>query len=180
MLLFALTASALIGLDLTNWAPQGVGPLVALISIFVLIAEAWIVRGRVRRHGWLGALPLLAVILVLPSGSLSGRAFITLRFQLAKQHYERVAASVIDGSYPGELHGQDRTRASWMKPISDGGDGKPVGVQFMVISYGFAGHVGFVRFRDDATSELLLAQRPPQGWHAWGYPVGALWYTVHN
>lgn len=64
-----------------------------------------------------------------------------------------------------------------MSVPEDGTSHGVVGVSFLVVSHGFAGHLGFVRLTEPSAANRLL-KSPPPGWSAWLGQLDGAWYLV--
>ncbi len=177
----AIVVVVVCGLDLSGYAPWGVSLLALLVVFLALVAETlFFLARRLERHGKRGFLPMLALISSVPLSSGLGDALIIFRFRISQAAYESVAREVINGTYPERLRLQDGGLGRWARPIREGGKtGRTIGVEFGVISYGFAGHVGYLYLADDAAEGRFLAGRPP-GWSSWGRSLGSRWHVVHH
>ncbi|MGC4094570.1 MAG: hypothetical protein QM756_42970 [Polyangiaceae bacterium] len=184
---FALSYIPVVALD---WAGLWV-PLPSFLHLLVLLGLVPIQLGlllwRWRHSFWSVFGPLLALVLALvfghDSGGRLGAQLIRYRFESNRVAYDTVADQVLRGSYPKELRPEHRRLGYWVKAAS--GPEKTtapavLGVSFLVVSHGFAGHVGFVRLADQSSADRLLKQPPPGGWDAWLGQLDGPWYLVAN
>lgn len=164
----ALAVVVVGALDLSGYAVRGGLLLAGLAVLTGIVIEAVLLSVRLSRHGWRGAVPILALIGAVPLAYQLGDAWIAHRFETSKSAYASVANEVMSGTYPAQMRTRDAALGRWAKPIrADGGTGRIEGVEFAVISYGFAGHVGYVYLTDDDAERDHLTRRPPGGWTSW-------------
>ena len=126
---------------------------------------------------------------VMPAISVAARYALRARFLWNKSAYETAAAGIRSGTRSESLGPHERALGSWVRaerPIHARGESEPDAhsepgpidvVHFMVVSYGFAGHVGFARaFGRSAQTHLLRGH----GFGFWRHsaPLGDGWFVV--
>lgn len=181
-----------VALDFAGFMPGLSSFLLFLAAVSLLFVEPLFMflrwKRRARRR-WLGFLPGAALFGTLVFGWSVGRALgselIVYRFERSRAEYEQVADQVERGAYPRAMRDEHRHLGFWATPLeerSEDGSSAHVGIAFLVISHGFAGHVGFVRLKDTATAQTqrLLEAPPPGVWSAWLGPLGDNWFIVAN
>lgn len=168
------------------WVPLS-GIVIFLALLGLLPIQIAIVVWRWRHSLWRAIAPLVVVVLVLVfgphSGARVGDQLLRYRFESNRTAYEAVAEQVLRGTYPESLRPEHQHLGYWARTLSDPENdtsGGPVGVSFLVVSHGFAGHVGFVRLADPSTANPLLKAPPPGGWSAWLGRLDGPWYLVAN
>ncbi|MFZ5893127.1 MAG: hypothetical protein ACOY0T_18860 [Myxococcota bacterium] len=167
------------------WVPLS-GFLVFLALLGFLPIQIAIVVWRWRHSSWRALAPLVAIVLVLLSGHRAGARvgdeLLRYRFESNRTTYDAVAEQVLRGTYPKSLRPEHQHLAYWARTLSvpeNDASGGPLGVSFLVVSHGFAGHVGFIRLADPSTANRLL-KAPPPGWSTWLGRLDGQWYLVAN
>jgi hypothetical protein len=129
-----------------------------------------------RRHGWRSLLPLVLCVASVPTGVILGHRMLILRFQWNRARYDAVADEIKSGAYRLPLSTADSTLAFRADPIRT--NGMVGAVQFMVVTHGFAGHMGYMRVYDEEIEHQISERKIlPGGWR-WNKPLVAQWYIV--
>lgn len=159
----------------------------ALLGLLALEVPLTVWRWKAgRRRSCL--LPPIALAVALAIGGAAGRTggmrLIRHRFESNRMAYDAIADDVMRGTYPRRMKPEHRHLAYWaimlQESSTEGPMKQPVGASFLVVSHGFAGHLGFVRLADEATANRLLSSPPPGGWTRWLGRLGDNWYVVAN
>lgn len=142
-----------------------------------------------KSHRWTSVAALLALVTSLYYGGGVGRRWgdqlIRDRFMADRAQYDLVADQILRGSYPKGLRPEHAHLGYWARPetVSNGNEpaaGKPIGVAFLVVSHGYAGHLGFFRLTEPAKAGVLLKGPAPGSWASWGEHLDGAWYVVTN
>lgn len=159
--------------------------LVGWLSLVHLVAF----RSQWRRCGGHSLLPPLACLLVLPGIWTLGPRLLVARFNRDRAEYDALAQAIRSGGHPESLAGDERRLGHWVKivrareidcaPTDAPACGRVVGVHFLAVSHGDAGHAGFMRVFEPTAAHHLDAGRGAAGW-TFSERLAERWYFVTN
>lgn len=176
---FVLTAIPVWALDGFWHEMMGWSLLLILTGFLLVVVEAIRLYFRIKGFGWRGALPFTLALLALPAGRELGSAPYCLRFELDFERYEQEANRVFAQPEPKKQPALAHDLGHWVRRHT-APNGDVVAVSFLVVSYGFAGHAGFLRAFDPETERRLLGgETPPGGW-TWSRHIRDHWFYVAN
>ena len=166
----------------------------SFLALLVSLPRRW------RAQGWRSLIPLLICPCVLPGILTLGPLALVVRFRWHRDEYEAIAAALKAGTRPEKLGSDELHLAHWVKimrvsDLQENGaaptrnysvteDAAPpadylriVGVHFLTVTHGFAGHCGFMRVYDSEAARVLDKGRGADGW-AFSRSLGENWYLV--
>jgi hypothetical protein len=185
--------TGLMGLTLLGLLAVGLAFLMHLVNFAV----------QFRSLGVRGLIPLCACLAVGPAVWTVGPQLLRALFFWNRDRYEAVADAVRAGSHPESLSGDERhlahqVRATRYRELDDKDDSllrrsscvdardvvsgnatHVVGVQFLIVTHGFAGHSGFVRASDPVAERCLRRGQGVADWQS-STPLADHWYLVAN
>jgi hypothetical protein len=171
-------------------------PLIGLTFLVQLVN----LPSRWSSSRWRSVLPLLACVLVLPGIWAVGPRLLVARFYWHRAHYEALAEAVRSGTHPESLAADEQRLGRWVKAMRAGEleedptpsrrnfsaptDQPPrpdylkiVGVHFLTVTHGYAGHAGFMRVFDPEAARYLDRGHGADGW-AFSRRLTDNWYLV--
>jgi hypothetical protein len=171
-------------------------PLIALTFLVQLVN----LPSRWCGSRWRSVLPLLACVLVLPGIWTVGPRLLVARFYWHRAQYEAVARAIRSGTHAESLAVDEQRLGRWVKAMRAGeleegptpyrrnfsaptdqppGPGylKIVGVHFLTVSHGYAGHAGFMRVFDAEAARHLDKGHGADGW-SFSKRLTDNWYLV--
>jgi len=191
-------------LGLLDQAFGGLMPFVMLGALAVVLAFLIHLVNfvfQIRKLGLRGLIPLGVCLFTLPALWAAGPALLRARFFWNRERYEAVADAIRSGRHSEALSGDEGRLAHWVKATHPGSlDDKDewprqrascldahalasfdtdsiVAVHFLIVTHGFAGHVGFMRAFDVAAERCLARGHGLDGWW-YSKPLADHWYLV--
>jgi len=126
-------------------------------------------------HRWRALFPIVACLASPLLGSQLGHRLYALRFRARRTHYESVAAACD----PQRMPCTPRTRPSDTGRSRTKTGDAVVAVDFLVVTLGFAGHMGYMRVYDTELERRVQKgeEKLPHAWR-WTRPLTRGWYVV--
>ena len=155
----------------------------AAVVHIVVLAVQW------KRFSLLRLAPFLICCGVLVAAPVLGYLMPRARFFWERERYEAVANGIHAGLRSAKLRPDESDLGLWVSAIRDRNQESPSGselaggpivaVDFLTVSHGFAGHVGFMRVFDRDVQKLFQNGQELHGWKR-GRPISEGWYIVFD